>query len=450
MTQVVKEKDNIFSAYKLLAQAREGRDPAWLANLREKAGAAFEALDFPTTRDEEWKYTNVAQLLKVPYRESLSHGGAGSNGMKKLTARDIEPFTFAESRESQLVFVNGAFSRELSNLTAVSKGCVASNLAEIPSEYATVAREHLASYADYREASFTALNTASVGDGAFVHIPGGRAVEAPIHLLFISTTEEPVASHPRALIAAGAGAVATIIESYVSMGEGAYFTNAVTEVVAKEGAVVTHYRLQEESERAFHIATTQVHQERESNYTSYAISLGARMARHDLNVALSDENIETRIDGLYVVTGEQHTDSHTSIDHQKPHSVSHQLYKGILDGSSRAVFNGKVFVREGALLTDARQLNKNLLLSSDAHVDTKPQLEIFADDVKCAHGAAVGQLEDEELFYLAARGITPERARALLTYGFAEDVISRIKLKSAREHLERVVLDKLHQSLEVE
>jgi Fe-S cluster assembly protein SufD len=449
MTQVVKEKDNIFSAYKLLAQAREGRDPAWLANLREKAGAAFEALDFPTTRDEEWKYTNVAQVLKVPYRESLSHGAAESSGLKKLTARDIEPFTFAESRESQLVFVNGAFSRELSNLTAVSKGCVAGNLAEIPSEYATVARDHLASYADYREASFTALNTASVGDGAFVYIPGGKAVEAPIHLLFISTAEEPVASHPRVLIAAGAGAVATIIESYVSTGDGVYFTNAVTEVVAKEGAVVTHYRLQEESERAFHIATTQVYQERESNYASYAISLGARMARHDLNVALSDENIETTIDGLYVVTGEQHTDSHTSIDHQKPHSVSHQLYKGILDGSARAVFNGKVFVREGALLTDARQLNKNLLLSSDAHVDTKPQLEIFADDVKCAHGATVGQLEDEELFYLAARGITPERARALLTYGFAEDVISRIKLKSAREHLERVVLDKLHQSLPI-
>ncbi|HEX5084200.1 MAG TPA: Fe-S cluster assembly protein SufD [Blastocatellia bacterium] len=450
MTQVVKEKDNIFSAYKLLAQAREGRDPAWLANLRAKAGAAFEALDFPTTRDEEWKYTNVAQVLKVPYRESLSRGAAESSGLKKLAARDIGPFTFEESRESQLVFVNGAFSRELSNLTAVSKGVVAGNLAEIPSEYAAVARDHLASYADYREASFTALNTASVGDGAFVYVPGGKVVEAPIHLLFISTTEEPVASHPRVLIAAGAGAIATVIESYVSTGDGVYFTNAVTEVVAKEGAVVTHYRLQEESARAFHIATTQVYQERESNYASYAISLGARIARHDLNVALSDEYIETTIDGLYVVTGEQHTDSHTSIDHQKPHSVSHQLYKGILDGSSRAVFNGKVFVREGALLTDARQLNKNLLLSSDAHVDTKPQLEIFADDVKCAHGATVGQLEDEELFYLAARGITTERARALLTYGFAEDVISRIKLKSARRHLERVVLDKLHQSLEVE
>lgn len=441
MAQVSKEKDNIFSAYKQLAQAREGRDPAWLANLREKAGEAFESLDFPTTHNEEWKYTNVAPILKVSYREL--------NGLKRRAARDIEAFTFAESRDSQLVFVNGSFSRELSNLAALLDGCVVSNLAEIPNEHANVAREHLATYADYRDATFTALNTASVGDGAFVYIPNDKVVEAPIHLLFISTAEEPFVSHPRVLIVAGVGAMATIIESYVSLGEGVYFTNAVTEVVAREGAAITHYRLQQESERAFHIATTQVHQERASNYASCAISLGAEIARHDLNVALTDENIETTIDGLYVVTGRQHTDSHTSIDHQKPHSVSNQLYKGVLDGHSRAVFNGKVFVREGALLTDARQLNKNLLLSSNAHVDTKPQLEIFADDVKCAHGATVGQLEDEELFYLSTRGISPERARALLTYGFAEDVIRRIKLKSARERLDRTILDKLRQGIEV-
>ena len=450
MSQVEQEKENYFSAYKLLAQAREGRDPAWLANLREKAGEAFESLEFPTTHAEEWKYTNVAPILKVKYHESFDHD---PNGLKKLSAGDIEPFTFAESRGSQLVFINGLFSRELSNLAnleAPPNDCVVSNLIEIPNEYADVSRDHLAAYADYRDAAFTALNTASICDGAFVYIPDGKAVETPIHLLFISAAEKPVASQPRVLVVAGAGSVATIIESYVALNEEVYFTNAVTEVVAREGAVIDHYRLQQESERAFHIATSQVHQERSSNYTSYAISLGAQVARHTLNVALTDENIETTLDGLYVVTGRQHTDSHTTIDHQRPHSVSNQLYKGILDGSSRAVFNGKVFVREGALLTDARQMNKNLLLSPDAHIDTKPQLEIFADDVKCAHGATVGQLEDEELFYLSTRGIPPKRARALLTYGFAEDVISRIKLKSARELLDRVILDKLRQSLEVE
>src|SRR5262245_61008674 len=394
MTQVIKEKDNIFSAYKLLARAREGRDPAWLANLRVKAGEAFESLDFPTTRVEEWKYTNVAPIFKIQYHESFD---GVPNGLKGLSAGDIERVNLAESLECQLSFINGSFSRRLSklaNLAAAPDGCVVSNLDQIPNEYDNVSRGHLAAYADYRDQTFTALNTASLGDGAFVYIPDGKAVETPIHLLFISAAERPVASHPRVLIVAGAGAIATVIESYVSLGEESYFTNAVTEVVAGEGAVITHYRLQQESERAFHVATTSAYQERASSYTSYAISLGAAIARHTLNVALTDENTETTLDGLYVVTGQQHTDSHTTIDHQKPRSVSNQLYKGILDGRSRAVFNGKVFVREAALLTDARQLNKNLLLSPDAHVDTKPQLEIFADDVKCAHGATVGQLED--------------------------------------------------------
>jgi Fe-S cluster assembly protein SufD len=251
------------------------------------------------------------------------------------------------------------------------------------------------------------------------------------------------------LIVAGQGSIATIVESYASVNESVYLNNAVTEVIAQQDAVVTHYRLQQESEQAFHIATTQVFQERGSNYTSYAISLGAQLARHDLNVKHGDQNIETTIDGLYVVTGNQHCDNHTSMDHAHPHCTSHQVYKGILDGKGRAIFNGKVFVREGALLTDAHQLNKNLLLSPDAHVDTKPQLEILADDVKCSHGATVGQLEDEELFYLAARGISPERARALLTYGFAEDIISKIKLASVHKKLDQAVLDKLRQSLEV-
>ncbi|MGH9802822.1 MAG: Fe-S cluster assembly protein SufD, partial [Blastocatellia bacterium] len=345
--------------------------------------------------------------------------------------------------------VNGLFSRELSNLTGVPGGITVGNLAEVPAELAKTVSNHLGVYANYRDHAFTALNTANIGDGAFVHIAKGKVVEAPIHLLFISTATEPTVSHPRILIVAEEASIATVIESYASPNESVYFTNAVTEVFTAEGAVLDHYRLQEESERAFHIATTEVHQQRKSNYTSFAISLGAEIARHNLNVALNDEHIETTIDGLYIVTGRQHTDSHTVIDHLKPRCNSHQLYKGILDGRGRAVFNGKVFVREGALLTDARQLNKNLLLSPEAHVDTKPELEIFADDVKCSHGATVGQLEGDELFYLVSRGLPQERAQALLTFGFAEDVISKIKSKSVREHLDRMVLDKLHQSLDV-
>ena len=443
MTQTANEKENYFAATRLFARTREGRDPAWLENLRERANDSFAALDFPTTRDEAWKYTNVASIMRTPFSQVFALGEHG------LTEESIAPFSLEESRGSRLVFINGVCAPELSRLDAEFCGLLVSNLADGPPEFQKLMAEHLGVYADYREQVFTSLNTALLGDGAFVHIPADCQVDRPLHLLFLSTTHEPVVAHPRTLIVAGRNSRATVIESYVSLGEQVYFNNAVTEVVVLENAQLNHYRLQEESERAYHIGTTHIHQERDSRYTSISIMLGAAISRHDLTVTLTDENIETTIDGLYVVAGTQHTDSHTVIDHQKPHCKSFQLYKGILDDRSRAVFNGKVFVRPGALLTDARQLNKNLLLSPEAHVDTKPELEIFADDVKCSHGATVGQLEPEELFYLASRGLSPEKARSLLTFGFAEDVISKIELDPIRKSLDRIVLDKLHQILEV-
>lgn len=444
MTQAATEKEQQFTAYKTLAQARESQSPAWLVNLREKAGERFEALEFPTTRHEEWKYTNVAPILKTQFQQLFELKAEG------LSAETLAPFTYEETRQSQLVFVNGLYAPQLSDLSALPAGVTVSNLANIPSDAAKTLHDHLATQANHHDETFTALNTANLADGAFVYLPKGQALETPIHLLFLTTAEAATLAHPRVLIVAGQGSIATIVESYAALNDGVYFNNAVTEVIAQQDAVITHYRLQQESEQAFHIATTQVFQERGSNYTSYAIALGGQIARHDLNVKLGDQHTETTIDGLYVVTGKQHCDNHTTMDHAHPHCASHQVYKGILNDQARAVFNGKVFVREGALLTDAQQLNKNLLLSADAHVDTKPQLEIFADDVKCSHGATVGQLEDEELFYLAARGIAPERARALLTYGFAEDIISKIKLASVHAALDKAVLQKLHQSLEVE
>lgn len=440
MPQVLKEKNDRLSLPNPPIDTHGKNYPAWFINLLENAGARYEQLDFPTTRDEEWKYTNVAPILKATYRQTSDQADLGDGF--------VAPFTFEESRRSQLVFLNGKYSDAFSDLSGLPEGIVAGNLARALVEHPRLVSEYLAAEAGYQDDAFTALNTAQISDGAFLFIP--KIVETPIHLLFISTSEpeeEPIVSHPRILLVAAEGAIASIIESYVSPGAGVYFTNAVTEVYASAGSVITHYRLQQESERAFHIATTEVLQERGSNYSSYAVSLGGEIVRHNLNVNLSDERSESTIDGLYVVSGRQHVDNHTSIDHRKPHCTSHQLYKGILDGEARAVFNGKVFVRAGALLTDAHQLNKNLVLSSSATVDTKPQLEIFADDVKCSHGAAVGQLEDEELFYLAARGINPVRARALLTYGFAEEVISKIKLKSVRDQLDTAVLEKLHQSL---
>jgi len=257
-----------------------------------------------------------------------------------------------------------------------------------------------------------------------------------------------VASFPRVLVVAEDNSSATLIESYASTKDSKYFTNAVVEIVLKDGASLEHYKLQRESTEAFHIATTAADLGRNSRYDATTITFGAQLSRHDFHVTMDHEGAECWVDGLYLVTGSQHTDTHSVIDHRKPHCTSHQLYKGILDGKSRAVFNGKIFVRHDAQKTDAMQTNKNLLLSNEARVDTKPQLEILADDVKCAHGAAVGQIEEDELFYLETRGIHPDLARNLLTYGFAEEVIGKIKIESIREQLDAAVLNRLNARLE--
>ncbi len=444
MAQAAREKENYSAACRAFTKTRAGLDQPWLTALRERAAESFQGLSFPTTRDEEWKYTNVAPLLEKQFRQLFDLDLSG------VQAKRLESVTFPEARESRLVFVNGIYAAELSNTSGLPDGVQVANLSQFASGSDQFPEAALGSLADHENDTFTALNTALIGDGAVVRIPRGRAIEQPIHLLFLTAATEQIVAYPRVLIVAEEGSMATVVESYASLQNESCFNNAVTEVIVNPGASLDHYRLQQESERAFHIGTTRVRQEQGSRYRSLAISLGAEISRHTLNVEHRAEQIETIIDGLYIVTGSQHVDNHTSIDHAHPHCQSSQLYKGILDGRARAVFNGKVFVREGALLTDARQLNKNLLLSGTATVDTKPQLEILADDVKCSHGATVGQLEEEEIFYLASRGISSERARALLTFGFAGELIERIGIRSVREGLDRTVLDKLHQSLEVE
>jgi Fe-S cluster assembly protein SufD len=293
------------------------------------------------------------------------------------------------------------------------------------------------------------LNTAFVQSGVFLFIPRNVKVETPIQITFLTDAEQAEsASFPRLLVVAEANSSATIIESFVSTREQQYFTNAIAEIVVKDGARLEHYRMQRESREALHISLTSAELGRGSSYDTTSINMGARLARHDISVVMDHEGAECWVDGLYLVGANQHSDTHSVIDHKQPHCNSHQLYKGILDDNGRAVFNGKVFVREGAQKTDAMQTNKNLLLSPQARVDTKPQLEIYADDVKCAHGAAVGQLDPEELFYLQARGMNPELSRSLLTYGFAEEVIGKIKIDSIRAQLDEVVLRQLHAHLE--
>jgi Fe-S cluster assembly protein SufD len=296
---------------------------------------------------------------------------------------------------------------------------------------------------------FTALNTAFISEGAFVYIPRNVSVEPPLHLLFASDgLASKIATFPRVLIVAEEHSKATVIESYGGFKDDSYFTNAVVEVVLGDGAQLDHYKIQRESTEAFHVATTAADLGPNSSYDTTAVTLGAELSRNDISVLMDHEGAECWVDGLYIVTTGQHTDTHSVIDHRQPHCTSHQIYKGILDGKSRAVFNGKIFVRHDAQKTDAMQTNKNLLLSNEARVDTKPQLEIFADDVKCAHGAAVGQIDEDELFYLKTRGIHPDLARNLLTYGFAEEVIGKIKVGSIRAQLDAAVLNRLNARLE--
>jgi Fe-S cluster assembly protein SufD len=428
-------------------QDRVSSSASWLNRLRENAMAQFEEIGFPTTKDEDWTYTNVAPIARS--RFTLSDPAESAGG---TAAAELANFRTPESKDSELVFVNGRLRRDLSSVSALPAEVVALDLSEVLNDerYSQVAREELARRADYVQNGFTALNTAFISQGAFVYIPKGVTIAAPLHLLFITDTSiAGQAVFPRLLVIAEENSSATLIESYVSTRDTQYFTNAVIEVVLKEGARLEHYKVQRESNKAFHVATTVADLGPNSSYDATTITFGAQLSRHDVHVTMDQEGAECWVDGLYLVTADQHTDTHSVIDHRKPHCTSHQLYKGILDGKSRAVFNGKIFVRHDAQKTDAMQTNKNLLLSNEARVDTKPQLEILADDVKCAHGAAVGQIDEDELFYLETRGIHPDLARNLLTYGFAEEVIGKIKIDSIRESLDETVLNRLNAHLEV-
>jgi Fe-S cluster assembly protein SufD len=450
VTQVAKEQNTYEAAFRALQERADTAEGApWMKRLRENAFARFTQTGFPTVNEEEWKYTNVAPIAKADFAPVIEQlEGA------RITASQLEPFVYAEALRSRVVFVNGTYQAELSALDALPEGVVVMEMMDAlrSDAQAEVVREHLGRIADYNENAFTALNTAYLASGALVLIPKGVRVEAPIHLLFLSDSEEtPALSSPRVLVVAGQGSEATIIESYVSLQETAvYLTNAVVEIVLEDGARLEHYKAQNESQQAFHVATTGAELGRSSSFKTTTITLGAELSRHDIKVILDTEGAECWVDGLYIVGTGQHADTHSLIDHRSPHCVSHQLYKGILDGKSRAVFNGKVFVRAGAQGTDAMQTNKNLLLSGEARVDTKPQLEIFADDVKCAHGATVGQLEEEQLFYLASRGMHPDIARNLLTYGFAEEVIDKIRIESIKAQLDKAVLNRLHANLELQ
>ena len=443
MVSELKEKGNSYQDALSALQESRGAENPWLNRLRQNAMERFAELGFPSVKEEEWKYTNVAAIARSNFQP------AGSSELQQNLGAELALGSVPEARSSQLVFVDGILRSDLSSLSALPEQVVAMDLAQALADerYSEIARTHLAREADYVVNGFTALNTAFINHGAFVYIPKGVIVEAPIHLFF-TVQSESTANFPRVLVIAEENSSATIVENYVSNQEAQYLTAPVVEIVLLEGARLEHYKVQRESIEAFHVATTAVGLGRNSSYDTTTITFGAKLSRHDIVVTMDHEGAECWIDGLYLVTGDQHADTHSVIDHRQPNCTSHQLYKGILDGKSRAVFNGKVFVRHNAQKTDAMQTNKNLLLSNDARVDTKPQLEILADDVKCAHGAAVGQIDEEELFYLETRGLHPDLGRNLLTYGFAEEVIAKIKLESIRNELDEAVLHRLNARLE--
>jgi Fe-S cluster assembly protein SufD len=445
VTEIATRADLYREAFDALQDRTAPGSASWLQHLRSNAIERFEELGFPSVKDEEWKYTNVAAIAKADFQRGVSSAAVAGD------SDELASFGSPETEASQLIFVNGKLRNGSSSVSGLPAEVVAISLSEaiLDERYGEIVRTNLARHADYVANGFTALNTAFISDGAFVYIPKGIVVEMPIQLLFISdAVGAHTASFPRVLLVAEENSSATLVESYASTHDGSYFTNAVVEILLKDGARLEHYKVQRESLAAFHIATTQADLGPNSTYDSTTVTFGAQLSRHDYGVTMDHEGAECWVDGLYLVTADQHTDTHSVIDHRQPHCTSHQLYKGILDGKSRAVFNGKVFVRHDAQKTDAMQTNKNLLLSNEARVDTKPQLEILADDVKCAHGAAVGQIDEDELFYLETRGIHPDLARNLLTYGFAEEVIGKIKVDSIRAELDEAVLNRLHARLE--
>lgn len=417
-------------------QSVNGKVPSWLRTIRREAIARFAELGFPTTRLEDWKYTNVTPIAQMPFR--LGHTLA-SLAVSRLALPQL-----GLNRGSQLVFVNGRYVPDLSSVQAMPHGTKVGSLAAVLAQEPDLVQPYLAHSADYVTQCFTALNTAFIQDGALVHLPKGTVISEPIHLVFLShASEEATVSHPRSLIIADESSQATIIETYAGAGDGTYFTNAVTEIVVGPNAQLAHYHVQRESERAFHVSSVEARQGPHSRLWSYAVSLGGRLARTDINTVFTAEGGECSLDGLYMLQGSQHVDHHTTIDHQKPRCSSRELYKGVLDGKSTGVFNGKVYVRPNAQKSDAGQVNKNLLLSEDAVINTKPQLEIFADDVKCSHGATIGQLDDNALFYLRSRGIGAAAARDLLISAFAQELINRMDCEPVRTQLEHIVWSRL-------
>ncbi len=419
------------NTYKGIAPDLPGGSVPWVRRVRDSGLSRFREIGFPTPGDEDWKYTNVRPIAKQSFAPAL-------NGHNGIDFTQIEILKDNRLGSCRCVFVNGHFAPRLSNLDQLPRGVAVMSLSDALNHRADELENELGRCVPNKLHGFAALNTAFLADGAYIRVGPDCDLECPIELVYVSTGDgdQPQVSYPRNLAILDSGSRAVIMERYLSLGQGRYLTNAVTEIVARTSAQVDYYKLQEESTDAFHVGGLFVNQHRDSTVTTNNIAIGGAIARTDLHVTLNDVGARSNLNGLYIGMGRQHIDNHTQVDHRAASCTSSEFYKGVLSGRSRAVFHGRVVVHQDAQKTDAQQQNNNLLLSRDAEIDTKPQLEIYADDVKCSHGATIGQLDPNSIFYLQSRGIDETTARGLLTYAFANDVINRFAIESIRNELE--------------
>ena len=419
--------------------ALPGGNLPWLRQIREAAIAQFRNRGFPGPRDEDWKYTRTAPLERQPFRAATGDPEDAADADVARCAGRVPAGC------CRLVFVDGRLSRAHSAFEDPGDGVVVTAMRDALAHPPEALRRHFGRYAGREGFPFAALNTAFADDGAFIHLQRRASTPHPVHLLFLSTGREPdVVSHPRVLVIAEVASRALVVEHHAAVGAGSRcFNNAVSEVVLESGACVEHYKAQLEGESTYHIASIEVQQAENSHFTSHLTSLGGRLVRHDINVRMAAPHARCDLQGLYLASGRQHMDFHTRIDHLKPGCTSNEVYKGVLDGRARGVFNGRVLVHPDAQKSDAHQANDNLLLSPHVEIDTKPQLEIHADDVKCSHGATVGQLDESMLFYLRARGIEERSARALLTFGFLEQMLETVPIPWLRESLKHGIAGRL-------
>jgi Fe-S cluster assembly protein SufD len=422
---------------------RLSHQPPWLIALRREGYTQFVETGFPTTHDEDWRFTNVSAIAQR--RFILADGAA------EVTAAELERFTTAPFA-CCLVFVNGRFSPQLSRIPALPKGVEAGSLAQAIVKHPAVVERYLGKHLDFYRDAFSALNTAFVGDGAYVYVPRSTVLDTPIYALYVSTPgSKPAMTHPRNLIVIEENSQATIVEDYVSLSfpasapgpgaESAAFSNTVTELVAGDSAVVSHYMIVRESEQSFNVSTLRIQQARSSNVATHSLLLGGALIRNNVHPVLAGEGAECLINGLFMANGRQHMDNYMLVEHASPHCDSRQFYNGILNGQARGVFHGRIIVHKDAQKTDAKQTNRNLLLCDDAQIDTKPQLEIYADDVKCTHGATIGQVDESALFYLRSRGLSEVSAKHLLLQAFTNECLDRMHPGPVRDHVERLVAE---------